>query len=237
MLASPAALGAAAARLRRAAPHAAAAESAGAHASRLATPALPFRGAGGSRAPAVARFAVSGVAAACAADGGGNGSGGEAGSASAPASREKNPSSAVEAAPLIGDDFWRDGGGFPHYLQSRVRALRARARHKPRLVPGPPRLLTSARVPARPAAAAPQKSSETEPCDCTQPVGFEPPADWTCAPYSRPFNRRLVALLSCPRLTRCYAVPCAARRRRATMTPCGRPFAPRRRRTPTLSRC
>ena len=34
------------------------------------------------------------------------------------------------------------------------------------------------------AASGAQKSSESEPCDCTQPVGFEPPADWKCV---RPF--------------------------------------------------
>ena len=28
--------------------------------------------------------------------------------------------SGVPAAPPLGDSFWRDGGGFPHYLQSKV---------------------------------------------------------------------------------------------------------------------
>ena len=59
-------------------------------------------------------------------------------------------------------------------------------------------------MPRPPRAAAPQKSSETEPCDCTQPVGFEPPADWTCAPYSRlvataaPSRRTLVPTTHAP---------------------------------------
>jgi hypothetical protein len=51
--------------------------------------------------------------------GNGNGNGG---SSSAGNGVQRN---LADVASAVGDDFWRDGGGFPHYLQSKARACLA----------------------------------------------------------------------------------------------------------------
>jgi hypothetical protein len=53
-------------------------------------------------------------------NGNGNGNGSSAGNG--------QPRDLGDAASAVGDDFWRDGGGFPHYLQSRVRFAPPRTR-------------------------------------------------------------------------------------------------------------
>jgi hypothetical protein len=227
-LAAPAALGAAAPRARRAAT--AAADAAGSRATGLAHASLSRRAASAARAPLAARAGAFTASAACAGDGAAGGNGGNGSSEHSPPSRDAGP----EAGGPLGDDFWRDGGGFPHYLQSRVRPSRGRhsVQRSASFVLGPPGADTRASA-ARLAAPSPQKSTESEPCDCTNPVGFEPPADWTCAPtFFTPHCERLRN-----QLTYLHSSRPAARLRRATMTRCGRPSARRRRLTPTRSRC
>ena len=177
-LAAPSALGAAAPRARRAAT--AAADAAGARATGLAHASLSRRAASAARAPLAARAGAFTAGAACAGDGAAGGNGGNGSSEQhSPPSRDAGP----EAGGPLGDDFWRDGGGFPHYLQSRVspsreaRSLRSLRFISPRAAPALTRAPSSPASPRHLRRKAPNRSPATAP---TPWASSRPPTGRTC---------------------------------------------------------
>ena len=105
------------------------------------------------------------------------------------------------------------------------------------LVPGPPLLLTRARVPRRPRRTARRKAAKPSRATAHSQWASSRPRTGRARPPLPPQLPPLVAHSLDDSRASFPARPRAARPRRATMTPCGRPSGQRRRRTPTRSRC